>query len=103
MAMAPFARRRYAPGEMSDKNKRAKPTVSYPADVGKAMQLLSKPEAVDPEAVVAAFAQVREEAADSEVAQVIAWLRARDCPTPASWDGLLRALADGEHRAAKDD
>ena len=88
---------------MTDKNKRAKPTVSYPADVGKAMQLLSKPDSVDPEAVVAAFAEVREEAADSEVTQVIAWLRAQDCPTPASWDDLLKALANGEHRAAKED
>ena len=88
---------------MTDNGKRAKPTMSYPADVGKAMQLLSKPDSVDPDAVVAAFAEVREEAADSEVTQVIAWLRAHDCPTPASWEGLLKALANGEHRAAKED
>ncbi len=87
---------------MTDKSKRANPTMSYPADVGKALQLLSKPDSVDPDAVVPAFAAVREEAAEREVTQVIAWLRAHDCPTPASWDGVLKALANGEHRAAKE-
>ena len=51
-----------------------------------------------PDAVVAAFTEVREDAAKQELAKVIAWLKKRPCPTPASWAAVLQSLEDHEHR-----
>ncbi len=87
---------------MSRKHARAKETVLYPEDVGKAMQLLSKPDTVDPDAVVAAFAEVRQETADQEVALLVAFLRGRPCPVPETWEALLREIEGLAHRAAPD-
>jgi hypothetical protein len=73
-------------------------TALYPTDVGKAMQLLAQRKIVDADAVVEAFLDVRRDACDAEVARVVAWLKRRACPTPASWAALLQSLEDGEHR-----
>ncbi len=75
-----------------------KSTAQYSVDVGKAIKLLAQHKIVDPDAVVEAFAEVREDAAKAELAKILAWLKKRPCPTPASWAAVLQSLEDHEHR-----
>ena len=75
-----------------------KPTALYPTDVGKAMQLLAQHKIVDPEAVIAAFVDVRRDGSDKELARIVAWLKKHPCPTPASWTALIHSLEAFEHR-----
>ncbi len=83
--------------KMSD-DSQPKPTALYPTDVGKAMQLMAQHKISDPDAVVAAFVDVRRDGGEKELARVVSWLKKRACPTPASWSALIQSLEDGEHR-----
>lgn len=85
-------------GSMSDESQRMKATINYPVDVSKAVQLLAQKKIVDPDAVVTAFGEIREDESKRELARVVAWLRARPIPTPATWDSMLQALEGHAHR-----
>jgi len=80
----------------------AKATRTYPTDVSKAMQLLLAKKITDADAVVQAFAEVRDDAARVERARLLAWLKERPCPTPATWAALAEAIERGEHRDGGD-